>query len=270
MPAASLARLAARFGASALAALALVAAPATARRIVAQTPTHAYRLNGSLADERGGPSLGTLGGVTGASGYTFGLGQGLTLAGALPTSVYSLELSFRLDAVSGYRKLLDFKDRSQDFGFYVQNGFASFFGAGGSNTLDPVFAPNTMAHLVLTRDAGSRFTAFVDGAQVLSFVDGTGMATFTGPGGIAYLFQDDLSGFEEHPSGFLDYLRVYDRALTGSEVAARLAAGDDALPGTTPGTPPPISTVPEPSTYLLVGAGLAALALSTRRRRLAA
>jgi hypothetical protein len=254
--------LAARLLATATAALAvasLVGAP-----LAAQTPTHAYRINGSLADELGGPSLVGLGGTVGAGGYTFGRGQGLALSGALTPSIYSVELAFQLDAVNGYRKVLDFKNRTQDFGFYVQNGFASFVGVGGASTLDPLFAAGTPAHVVLTRDAGSRFTAYVNGVQALSFIDNDGLATFSGPDAIAYLLQDDLSGFEEHGSGFLDYARVYDRALTGEEVAGRFAAGDSPLPGTTP----PVSTVPEPSTWMLLATGLVGLAGVTRQRRL--
>jgi hypothetical protein len=239
------------------------AAAPLAAQAPAVAPTHAYRINGSLADELGGPSLAALGGAVGPAGYTFGTAQGLTLANALAPSVYSLEMAFRLDAVTGYRKVLDFKNRTQDFGFYVQNGAATFAGQSTSGTSP--FRANTLAHLVLTRDAEGRFTAYVDGVQALSFVDATGMATFTGPGAVAYLMQDDLSGFEEHPSGFVDYVRTYDRALTGAEAAARFAAGDDALPGQGPGTPP-VSTVPEPATVALLGGGVLLLGALARRR----
>ena len=59
-------------GILALAALgALATAPARA-----QTPTHAYRINGGLADELGGPSLASLGGAVGPTATRSAKGRG--------------------------------------------------------------------------------------------------------------------------------------------------------------------------------------------------
>ncbi len=249
-----------RTAALALAALAL-GAPAAAPA-GAQAPTHAYRINGSLADELGGPSLAPLGGAVGPTGYTFGQGQGLSLTNALTAGAYSLEMAFRLDAVNGYVKLVDFRDLADDLGFYVNDGYAYFSTAGTGGAPAPQFAANAPTHLVLTRDAGGLFRAFVNGVQALSLDDASALATFSAPGAVAFLFQDDVSPFSEDPSGAVDYVRTYDRALTGAEVAARYAAGDDALPGATP----PTSTVPEPGTWALLGTGLVAVAGAARRR----
>src|SRR4051812_14541803 len=78
---------------------------------------HAYNLNGSYADSLGGPSLVDAGGTLGADLYSFGTNQGLSLSNGLTSATsYSIELSFEYDALSGFRKILDFKDRTNDGG----------------------------------------------------------------------------------------------------------------------------------------------------------
>src|SRR4051812_39658528 len=93
--------------------LAWSAAPAHAGLI------HQYQLNGSLADDFAGPSLVAAGGSLNATNYSFGANQGLSLSGGLATpGTYSIEMVFHFDNVSGFRKILDFKDRTSDTGLY--------------------------------------------------------------------------------------------------------------------------------------------------------
>jgi hypothetical protein len=238
----------------------LAAAPLAAQPRV--TPTHAYSLDGSLSEARGGPALVGMGGTIGSTGYAFGAGQGLRLSG-ISGSVYSVEMAFSLDAVGGYRKVFDFGNRLREEGVYVQNGYATFYGSNGSSSTTQLFAPNTIAHLVLTRDADARFTAYVDGVQAFSFIDTFANAVF-GLDHVAHFLVDDARSGYEQAGGFLDYARLYDRALTGEQVRDRFARGDDPLDGD---NPPPVTTTPEPATVALMGAGLAALGLVARRRR---
>jgi hypothetical protein len=73
-----------------------------------------YELNGTLADSLGGPSLVSDGGTLGPTTYSFGANQGLNLSNALNPTNYSIDVYFEFDAVSGYRKIMDFQDRAND------------------------------------------------------------------------------------------------------------------------------------------------------------
>lgn len=107
-------------------------APALALLALAASPTlaqtgHVYNLNGSYADANGGPSLTGDGGALGATGYTFGPNQGLSLLNATNGSVYHIDLLFQLTDVTGYRKLIDFNDKVNDSGLYILNGNLNFY-----------------------------------------------------------------------------------------------------------------------------------------------
>jgi hypothetical protein len=225
----------------------------------AQTPSHVYDLNGTYADALGGPALTPQGGTLGATGYSFGGDQGPSLTGALPTSVYSIEMQFRIDDVSGYRSLINFKDLGTDNGLYNQGGFLRLYQGGNiANSPAAVFSNNTLAHLILTRDAANTLVGYVDGVEAFTFADASGTATFTGPGNVGW-FLNDNSG--EEPSGFLDYIRVYDAPLTQAQVTERFNNRNAPFTG---------AAVPEAGTLPLVLGGFLgapALGFVARRRR---
>lgn len=94
-------------------------------------------------------------------------------------------MQFGFNAVSGYRKVVDFKNRTSDTGLYVQSSNLNFYGAaaGGGSP----FAADHMSVLVFTRESSTNsVTGYVDGAQNLQFVDSGSLGIFSGTNGIAF------------------------------------------------------------------------------------
>ena len=245
-----------RFATYTLAALAFCGANAADAALI-----HNYELNGSLADSLGGPSLTETtpgSGVIGAQAYTFAQNQGLRLAAsALPSlSTYSVETSFLFTDTTGYRRILDFKNRASDTGLYNLNTALNFYNivTGTSGTI----VPAVQTQVVFTRDGTTGTVAgYVNGVQQITFNDAGGLSVIDT---FLTFFQDDLAVSNEASAGRADFIRIYDNALTATEVAA--------LPtGTLPMTPPVTGQVPEPASWAMMIGGFGMIGAALRRRR---
>src|SRR5262245_18114220 len=109
----------------------------TVPSFVPLNPAHLYDLNGTLADSQGGPAMVADGGVLGATGYAFSANHGLRLAGALAdANTYSVVLSLSINPGGFYEKLIDFANRSSDYGLYLAGSRLQLYpGASGSTTI---------------------------------------------------------------------------------------------------------------------------------------
>lgn len=212
----------------------------------AATPTHLYNLDGSLLDSLGGPALVGIGGTLGASRFSFGENEGLSVDNAVGADVYTIDISFVFDSTSGYRRIIDFQGGDSDTGLYNLDAALNFYNiATGAET---VFATGQPVRVTATRDEAGMFTGYVNGVQQFSFDDTGGLARFSTENRTARFFIDDTAVAGEASSGSVDYIAIYDTALSAHEIAA---------------LPP---AVPEPGTYALMLIGLAAvLALGKHR-----
>lgn len=233
----------------------------------AQMPTHVYTLNNTFTDVLGGPTLlgngGAFASANGRQGYAFAPNEGPTLSGAIDPSVYTIEMHFSLADVSSNRKLIDFADRTSDRGVWARAG-GGYFAADKLDHISPVFLSGQLAHLVVTRDAANVFASYVNGVFLGAFDDATTSPpfamTFTGPGSVIHFFRDDLATAPtEAGSGFVDYVRIYDRALTSDDVRVRYEDRLNELGG--------VSTVPEPATAWLLVSTVGFVFAAARRRR---
>jgi len=189
-----------------------------------------YRFAGTLDSSCcGAPALTNLGPnsfaeeVVGGSRRTvlaFPLSSGVSMpAGVIPSDSYSIAVQFRLQEVTGYRRLVDFSTSSTDRGLYNLNGQLNFYPiVTGTSSPEPI-AANRYVHVVLTRDPAGQVLGYVDGDQEISFTDSLGDAVFQ-PGSDVRFFKDDAVIGGEESAGAVTRIRVYDGALTAAEVAS--------------------------------------------------
>lgn len=215
---------------------------------------HQYRLNNSLLDDFGGPSLVANGGSFTADRYVFGANQGLTLNENLG-SAYTIDFVYNFSNQTSYRKLIDYRNRTTDNGVYTHTGRALFYVSGTYGGTGTQMLPNVDSQVTVTRDASGAMQAFVNKELMFSFMDSGSALTF---GNIASFFMDDGAVAGEASPGQVDYIRIFDNALSVSEVAA---LGPALAPPTDP------TDVPEPASGALVLAGLGLLGFARRRQR---
>lgn len=186
-------------------------------------PLHQYHLRGDYRDDYGGPDLVPAGGSFVADGYQFGPNQGLTVTGAMPDQVYTVDLVFAFDSytTTAWQKVLDFKGLTTDEGYYTYGDISQFVVVAGSQFADgpPGLVGGTRYQMTITRDGAGVVTGYVDHAQVWQFTDGAGVATLLGPGAAASFFIDDTAtGMGEAGAGTVRRIRIWDRALTAAEL----------------------------------------------------
>lgn len=206
-----------------------------------------YEFDTDLSESSGGTALVATGGSVSGGRFNFGFDEGLTLnAPAISAGVYSIGIKFHFSEYTGYQRIIDFEARTADTGLYTIDDRLVVYNYVASNPL-PLSTTSDMV-LYVTRDASGIFSGYLNGVQVYTADDTNSWATFsTDPKEINF-FLDDFAVGGEASDGSVDYIRVYDTALSASEVAA-------------------LSAVPEPTSLLLMGSAALSGWLVKRRKR---
>ena len=216
-----------------LVALASVVAPSVA---IAATLKADYQFQDTLASSvaaapdlfDGGPGKAFdtehVGSCPAARVLTFPADNGFSLnaTGLVQNSRYSVVMLVRLNDVSGYRKLLDWVGGSQDRGLYVHNGVLDYFDSAGDDHDEfTMIAPGEWVEIAFIADQVGpglfRQTTAINGViRALSTFGAPNDATFGTE--LRFLWDDEATGDEE-TGGAVSRIRVYDGALTDTELA---------------------------------------------------
>jgi hypothetical protein len=180
-------------------------------------------------------------------------GLDFTTTGLISSNDYSVEMVFELsDRDNAWRRLLDSLDRQSDDGLYIDpsNNLDSYPVAAGSGSL---FTPNTFFDVFVTVDPANTVTGYFGGVQQFSETSATlDVATNT----LGFFLDNVVGGGQgEWSAGNIALIKVFDTALTPSQVAAETA---DPFQDTT-------TTTPEPGTWMLLVGGAAGVAILKRR-----
>lgn len=150
--------------------------------------------------------------------FNFAKGTGLRLstAGVIPNNQYSVVILFKFDEISGYRRILDFLNLTQDTGFYNYSGKYDFFNvSGGDGTT--TYTANQYIKTVLTRDASGQVTGYLNGKQEFTFKDSSNLAQISSAN-FLHFFRDNPNN--ENSGGSVARIMLYDNALSADEVAS--------------------------------------------------
>jgi hypothetical protein len=155
--------------------------------------------------------------------YNFNQNSGVQFdngaAGSVIGGSYTIELYFKFITNNGFMRIIDFKNRTSDFGLYATNSLLQFYDelTIGTNA----FAANQYVHLVITRDdASDDVRLYINGSFVGTFNDSSGEA-IPGAANLINFFQDDLVFGNEAQPGNIALLRIDNAAISDSLINVR-------------------------------------------------
>ena len=148
---------------------------------------------------------------------------------------YTIAMKFAISDDTGYRKLVDFKNRTSDNGFYILNGRITFYPSGNSTQQFPT---GSVLDLVLVRNGTDKtFKTYlrVAGGQLdlIDTYDDSGddavPATVNGKSLFGFFIDDTMVSNEGAIEGRIYSIKSWDIALTQTEVTAATSSAAPTL-----------------------------------------
>ena len=182
--------------------------------------------------------------------WSFPVSGGLRYDNAAPTIVtgsYSISMLMRYDPMdSGYARLIDFSNSTEDTGIYKLGDGVSFYPVG--TFASGSFVSGQDVFVTITRDAATQLVSlYINGVPSGTYAD-TG-DLYAPSASTVYFLMDNTTGpaaISETDPGVIAYLQVRDTPMTPAEVTASLSAICDTVASTT-------TTMQAPTTTTLPG-----------------
>jgi hypothetical protein len=128
---------------------------------------------------------------------------------------YTFVLLLRLDATSGYRKLVDFDNRQSDEGWYEYYKSLYPYDLSNFDYDKERVHPGKWCQIALTRNGKGKVHGYV-GDALIGHAGDPGKDEALGPDKILHFLIDDSGG--EESGGQIARLRIYDEALSSNKV----------------------------------------------------
>lgn len=129
---------------------------------------------------------------------------------------YTIAMLVKLNAVDGYRKLVDFSDLVEDEGLYDDDGELDAYDLGGDS--DVVLRARRWHQIVWSRNSSGRVKGFVDGTLEVTALDPDEYQV-AGDANVLHFLVDDAFG-SESTGGMIARMRIFDDALKSKRIKA--------------------------------------------------
>lgn len=152
--------------------------------------------------------------------YNFDKGCGLVFSDSasnlLSSGSYTIELYFRLDTITGYKKLVDFDSLGADAGFYNQNGKLVMYNKL-TNT-DSTIGAGKFEYAAITRDGSTKDMYIYHNNKVIGMLNDNTDQYIYGAEKLLIFFNDDKGTNGEQSSGSVGMIHISNYVMDSTTI----------------------------------------------------